>query len=63
MCPPIPSRPCSVALVGPREENDKVYHGAWHDEGRITRVFDASPYWMELGAWVGGDWVCSFSGK
>jgi len=40
-----------VALIGPGAPTEDVPFsgGAWHDEGRITRIFDSSPYWQELG--------------
>ena len=38
-----------VVLVGPDERQTEDCFGAWFDEGRITRIFDSSPYWEELG--------------
>ena len=39
----------NAVLIGPGESETDHYHGAWFDEGRITRVFDSSPYWQDLG--------------
>ncbi len=41
-----------VALIGPDEPADFARHdgvfGSHYDEGRITRTFDASPFWIEM---------------
>jgi sarcosine oxidase len=41
-----------VALIGPDEPADLARHdgvfGSHYDEGRITRTFDASPFWIEM---------------
>ena len=39
----------SVCLIGP-EDNDET-HGAWFDEGRLTRGVDNNPYWTALCEW------------
>ncbi|BAV52222.1 sarcosine oxidase [Mesorhizobium sp. 113-1-2] len=40
-----------VALIGPDEPTDYPHHGgvfgSHYDEGRITRVFDAHPFWRQ----------------
>ena len=38
-----------TVLIGPQEKQKLQCHGAWFDEARITRIFDSSPYWMDLG--------------
>ena len=37
----------SVCLIGPEDNNDET-HGAWFDEGRLTRGVDNNPYWTAL---------------
>jgi sarcosine oxidase len=41
-----------VALVGPDEPADFAHHGgvfgSHYDEGRITRILDASPFWRQM---------------
>ena len=38
--------PGSVCLIGP--DDNAETHGAWFDEGRITRGVDNNPYWTAL---------------
>eukprot|EP00095_Tigriopus_kingsejongensis_P003185 maker-scaffold91_size383040-snap-gene-1.23 protein:Tk03185 transcript:maker-scaffold91_size383040-snap-gene-1.23-mRNA-1 annotation:"sarcosine oxidase" len=36
-------------LLGPSESNPRPgSHGAWHDEGRISKIFDMAPIWRTL---------------
>ena len=38
-----------VCLIGPDNNDVSGSHGAWFDEGRITRIFEPiNPYWMQL---------------
>lgn len=45
-----------IALIGPDEcrtnESAGGCFGAWFDEGRITRIFDSSPFWETLGTYI-----------
>ena len=38
-----------IVLIGPDETQTEDCFGAWFDEGRITRIFDSSPFWEHLG--------------
>ena len=40
------SSSAAVCLIGP--EDNRATHGAWHDEGRITRGVDNNSYWTAL---------------
>ena len=40
------SSSAAVCLIGP--EDNRATHGAWFDEGRITRGVDNNPYWTAL---------------
>ena len=45
-------RGCRVTLIGPSEPADYARHdgvfGSHYDEGRITRILEPHPYWMQM---------------
>ena len=43
-------------LIGPSEPQSGI-HGAWFDEGRITRKLDKNQVWRNLGMYNVGDRV------
>eukprot|EP00095_Tigriopus_kingsejongensis_P003173 maker-scaffold91_size383040-snap-gene-1.19 protein:Tk03173 transcript:maker-scaffold91_size383040-snap-gene-1.19-mRNA-1 annotation:"hypothetical protein BRAFLDRAFT_82583" len=37
-----------VGLIGPKESEQDWCHGAWFDQGRISKIYENSPYWLDL---------------